>query len=139
MFSAFKNGAQSKVVVRSCYVTIELGLFFVFKTCVRRRQGSGAPVRKRAPKAWFLAAPENPTQPGKTSCTDVWRGQDVTPPLTWSHEVVGVMRQFGFRNLECGIIKKGLIDPRFRIPTTPFRFRFPLLHNPMRTRMTGDK
>jgi hypothetical protein len=74
LLSALKDGAQSEVALRPCSVTIELGLVSVSTPCVRRGQGKGAPGRKRAQKAWFLAAPENPAQPTESSCTAVSKG-----------------------------------------------------------------
>ena len=74
MSGALKYGAQSEVALRPCFVTIELGLVSVWTACVRRRQGKAAPGRNRAQKAWFLAPPENPAQPAKSSCTAVLKG-----------------------------------------------------------------
>ncbi len=74
MPDALIDGAQSELALKPCCVTIELGLVSVWTACVRRRQGKGAPGGNRAQKAWFLAPPENPAQPTKSSCTAVSKG-----------------------------------------------------------------
>ena len=74
MPGALKHGAQSKVALRRCSVTIELGRVFVWTACVRRRQGNGGPGGNHAEEARFLAPPENPAQPTKSSCTAVSKG-----------------------------------------------------------------
>jgi len=67
--SAFEDGAQSGVALRPRSLILELGLLSVWTACVRRRQGNGVVERNPAQKAWFLAAPENPAQPAKSSFT----------------------------------------------------------------------
>ncbi len=74
MLGAPKDGAQREAALRLCSVTIEPGLVSHSTACVRRRQSKGVPGKKRAQKAWFLAAPENPAQPTKTSCAAVSKG-----------------------------------------------------------------
>ncbi len=82
MLGALKDGAQSEVALRLSSVIIEPGLVSFSKACVRRRHGKRAPGKKRAKKAWFLAAPENPAQPNKRSCAAVLKHSNVTNYLS---------------------------------------------------------
>ncbi len=82
LLGALKDGAQSEDALRLSSVIIEPGLGCFSKACVRRRHGKGAPGKKRAQKAWFLAAPENPVQPGKSPCAAVLTVFNVTNYLS---------------------------------------------------------